>query len=84
MMEGYGDSMQAYNIIMAHSLQLLMAGFDSQILSIGKNLLMAGDLVWEELVYNCKLSVPYNRMVKRMDIQYQSSKACGAVLLKFK
>lgn len=56
MREGYGDSLQAYDVVTAHSLRLLTAGFDSQILSIGKNLLMAGDSVWEELVYNCELS----------------------------
>jgi tetratricopeptide (TPR) repeat protein len=61
MMEGYGDSMQAYDVVTAHSLRLLTAGFDSQILSIAKNLLMAGDSVWEELVYNCELS-PDNKI----------------------
>lgn len=56
MMEGYGDPLQAYEVVTAHSLRLLTAGFDSQLLSIGKNLLMAGDSVWEELVYNCELT----------------------------
>lgn len=56
MVEGYGDSMQAYDVVTAHSLRLMTAGFDSQILSIAKNLLMAGDSVWEELVYNCELT----------------------------
>lgn len=56
MKQGYGDSLQAYEVVTAHSLRLLTAGFDAQMLSIGKNLLMAGDSVWEELVYNCELS----------------------------
>ena len=56
MAEGYGDSLQAYDVVTAHSLRLMTAGFDSQILSIAKNLLMAGDSVWEELVYNCELA----------------------------
>ena len=54
--QGYGDEIQAYEVVTAHSLRLLMAGFDSQVLGIGKNLLMGGDSVWEELVYNCELS----------------------------
>lgn len=54
--EGYGDSLQAFDVVTAHSLRLLTAGFDSQILSIGKNLLMGGDSVWEELAYNCELT----------------------------
>lgn len=53
--EGYGDALQAYDVVTAHSLRLLTAGFDAQILGIGKNLLMGGDSVWEELVYNCEL-----------------------------
>lgn len=55
MLEGYGDPLQAYEVVTAHSLRLLTAGFDSQMLGIGKNLLMSGDSVWEELVYNCEL-----------------------------
>ncbi len=55
MLEGYGDQGQAYEVVTAHSLRLLTAGFDSQLINIGKNLLMGGDLVWDELVYNCEL-----------------------------
>ncbi len=56
MSEGYGDHLQAYEVVTAHSLRLLTAGFDSQLLGIGKNLLMGGDSVWRELVYNCELT----------------------------
>ena len=55
-MKGYGDLVQAYEVVTAHSLRLFTAGFDSQIISIGKNLLIGGDLVWDELVYNCELT----------------------------
>ena len=66
--EGYGDQLQAYEVVTAHSLRLLTAGFDSQLLSIGKNLLMGGDSVWEELVYNCELKEEsrFNYSVKIM------------------
>ncbi len=52
----YGDASQAYEVVTAHSLRLLTTGLDSNIISIAKNLLMAGQVVWEELVYNCELS----------------------------
>lgn len=54
--EGYGDPEQAYEVVKAHSLRLLTAGFDSQILGIGRNLLAGGSSVWEELAYNCDLA----------------------------
>lgn len=53
--QGYGDASQAYEVVTAHSLRLLTAGLDSNIISIAKNLLMAGQVVWEELAYNCEL-----------------------------
>ena len=53
--QGYGDEGQAFEVVTAHSLRLFSAGFDSHIISIGKNLLMAGQVVFDELVYNCDL-----------------------------
>ena len=53
--QGYGTVEQAYEVVSAHSLRLFTAGFDSHVLSIVRNLLMAGQAVWEELVYNCQL-----------------------------
>ena len=55
MAQGYGTEEQAYEVVSAHSLRLFTAGFDSQIISIVRNLLMAGQVVWEEVVYNCQL-----------------------------
>ena len=54
-LQGYGDMTQAKEVVTAHSLRLLTAGFDSIVASIAKNLLMSGEIVWEELVYNCNL-----------------------------
>ena len=53
--QGYGDEGQAFEVVTAHSLRLFSAGFDSHIIGIGKNLLMAGQAVFDELVYNCDL-----------------------------
>ncbi len=57
--QGYGDASQAYDVVTAHSLRLLTAGLDSNIISIAKNLLTAGQVVWEELAYNCELDESY-------------------------
>lgn len=54
-LQGYGDVGQAKEVVTAHSLRLLTAGFDAIVVSIAKNLLMSGRVVWEELVYNCNL-----------------------------
>ena len=54
--QGYGDEGQAFEVVTAHSLRLFSAGFDSHIISIGKNLLMAGQVVLDEILYNCNLS----------------------------
>ena len=53
--QGYGGQMEAYEVVTAHSLRLLMAGADSHIILVSKNLLHFGQPVWEELVYNCAL-----------------------------
>ena len=55
MAQGYGSEEQAYEVVSAHSLRLFTAGFDSHIISIVRNLLMAGQVVWDEVVYNCQL-----------------------------
>ena len=54
MAQGYGRDDQAYEVVSAHSLRLFTAGFDSHIISIVRNLLMAGRAVWEEVAYNCQ------------------------------
>lgn len=54
--QGYGDEGQAFEVVTAHSLRLFSAGFDSHIISIGKNLLMSGQVVLDEIMYNCNLS----------------------------
>lgn len=53
--QGYGGQIEAYEVVTAHSLRLLMAGADSHIVLIAKNLLHFGQPVWEELEYNCAL-----------------------------
>ena len=55
-MQGYGDTSQAYEVVTAHSLRLFTAGFDSNIVNIAKKLLMAGEIVWDELEFNCELT----------------------------
>ena len=71
--EGYGDLEQAYEVITAHSLRLLTAGTDTHISSIARNLLMSGELVWDELVYNCNLGeadvIHYDSFVRRTDLR---------------
>ena len=72
-MQGYGDMTQAYDVVTAHSLRLFAAGFDSNIVNIGKNLLMAGDTVWDELEYNCDLTrkdfFNYSMVVRQTDLR---------------
>ena len=53
--QGYGRGDQAYEVVSAHSLRLFTAGFDSHIIGIVRNLLVTGQMVWDELVYNCQL-----------------------------
>ena len=60
MAQGYGSEEQAYEVVSAHSLRLFTAGFDSHIISIVRNLLMAGQAVWDEAVYNCQLDEQEN------------------------
>lgn len=69
----YGDEEQAFDVVTAHSLRLLTSGFDPHIASIGKNLLMGSDTIWEELVYNCELteedSFTYIEFVRQSDLR---------------
>ena len=71
-MQGYGDVNQAYDVVTAHSLRLFTAGFDSNVVNIGKNLLMAGSTVWDELMFNCDLSkkdfFDYSKTVRQSDL----------------
>lgn len=72
-MQGYGDMAQAYDVVTAHALRLFTAGFDSNIVNIGKNLLMAGDTVWDELEFNCDLTKKdffnYSTIVRQSDLR---------------
>ncbi len=68
--QGYGDVGQAYEVVTAHSLRLLTAGFDSTINSIVKNLLNGGQPIWEEIVYNCDMQ---ERSVPNYSVQIQQS-----------
>ena len=69
----YGDADQAFEVVTAHSLRLFSAGFDAHMISIGRNLLMAGEEVWDELVYNCELTendtISFSRSVKLSDLR---------------
>ena len=71
--QGYGHIDQAYEVVTAHSLRLLTAGFDSTINSIVKNLLSGGNPIWEELVYNCDMqessSLNYSVRVRQSDVK---------------
>lgn len=61
-LQGYGEAGRAKEVVTAHSLRLLAAGFDAIVTSIAKNLLMSGEVVWEELVYNCNLDEKVDRV----------------------
>ncbi len=71
--QGYGDTGQAYEVVTAHSLRLLTAGFDSTINSIVKNLLNGGSPIWEELMYNCDMqennALNYSVLVRQSDVR---------------
>lgn len=73
MLQGYGDEGQAFEVVLAHSLRLLASGLDANILSIGKNLLMVGQPVWEELEYYCDLTaqdkVDFSVYITQLDMQ---------------
>lgn len=72
-LQGYGNGDQAYEVVTAHSLRLFSAGLDAHIVSIAKNLLMAGEVVWEELEYNCELTedsrIVYSPSVRQSDLK---------------
>ena len=51
---GYGSMDRAREVISAHSLRLLTGGVDSNIVGIIRNLLMAGQPAWNELIYHCE------------------------------
>ena len=53
--QGYGDLERAYDIVSIHSLRLFTAGIDAHIVSIARNLLMSGEVTFNELLYNCEL-----------------------------
>lgn len=71
--QGYGNEEYAYEVVTAHSLRLLTAGFDANIVNMARHLLMMGDNVWEEFEYNCQLSeadrINYQTTVMQADIR---------------
>lgn len=54
---GYGEIDRAREVITAHALRLFTGGIDSSMVAMIRNLLMAGRLAWEELVYHCELKI---------------------------
>jgi tetratricopeptide (TPR) repeat protein len=70
---GYGSLENAREIVKTHSLRLFTGGIDANIVSIVRNLLMTGSLVWDELVYHCNLNnktiIDYSISVSLSDIK---------------
>ena len=54
--KGYGSSDRAYDIVSTHALRLFTAGLDGHLTSIARNLLINGENVFNELLYNCELT----------------------------
>ena len=71
--QGYGNEEYAYEVVTAHSLRLLTAGFDANIVNMARHLLMMGDAVWDEYEYNCQLTegdkINYKTTVMQSDIR---------------
>ena len=71
--QGYGNEEQAYEVVAAHCLRLLSAGFDSYIIGLGRNLLMVGQAAWDEMVYNCELpegdGIEFTATVRQEDLR---------------
>lgn len=71
--QGYGNEEYAYEVVTAHSLRLLTAGFDANVVNMARHLLMIGDAVWDEYEYNCQLTegdkINYSTMVMQSDIR---------------
>jgi len=71
--QGYGNEDYAYEVVTAHALRLLTAGFDASIVNMARHLLLMGDVVWDEYEYNCKLTEAdrfnYNTTVMQGDIR---------------
>ena len=70
---GYGSEDYAYEVVTAHSLRLLMAGFDANLVTMTRYLLTMGDAVWDEFEYNCKLTeahrIRYHTTITQADIR---------------
>lgn len=70
---GYGNEDYAYEVVTAHSLRLLTAGFDASIVTMTRYLLAMGDAVWDEFEYNCKLNeadrIQYHTTIMQTDIR---------------
>ena len=71
--QGYGNEEYGYEVVTAHSLRLLTAGFDADIVNMARHLLMIGDAVWEEYEYNCQLTeadkIDYEIAIMQSDIR---------------
>ena len=60
--QGYGSRERAFDIVSTHALRLFTAGLDGFMTSIARNLLINGDNVLNELIYNCDLSEDMQQM----------------------
>jgi len=71
--EGFGNEEYAYEVVTAHSLRLLTAGFDANIVNIARQLLMVGQNAWDEHEYNCQLSeeerIDFDVVVRQADVR---------------
>ena len=72
--QGYGNHERAFEIVSTHALRLFTAGLDGILTSVTRNLLMNGENVFNELLYNCDLSedlqqINYSREIKHDDIK---------------
>ncbi|XP_065905980.1 uncharacterized protein [Dysidea avara] len=71
--QGFGNEEYAYEVVTAHSLRLLTAGFDANIVNMARHLLMMGKSAWDEHEYNCQLSedeqISYDMVVMQKDVR---------------
>ena len=72
--QGYGDRERAFDIVSTHALRLFTAGLDGYLTSIARNLLINGENVLNELIYNCDLSkdlqqIDYSSVIKQSDVK---------------
>ena len=73
--QGYGDRERAIDIVSTHALRLFTAGLDGFLTSIARNLLINGENVFNELVFNCDLNldeevINYATDVRQADVKH--------------